>query len=237
MLPKHINIILLSATVPNTFEFADWVGYVPDYVLGDIRRTKKKNIYVISTQKRPVPLEHHLFIASVVPAQVFKVVDAGKNFVQDGYKKAWDAVYVPKQEKAKPPPGKNTQKPGAVTKSSAKPSPTPFIGKQDRNMWTNLCGLLRKKSLLPVVVFTFSKKRCEENANTLNNLDLLSSNEKSEVHVFIERSLTRLKGTDKELPQILRMRDLLGRGIGVHHGGLLPIVKEVPIINNTINHL
>lgn len=29
------------------------------------------------------------------------------------------------------------------------------------------------------------------------------------------------------MPQIGRIRDLLSRGIGVHHGGLLPIVKEV----------
>jgi len=27
MLPAHVNLILLSATVPNTKEFADWVGY------------------------------------------------------------------------------------------------------------------------------------------------------------------------------------------------------------------
>ena len=26
MLPKHVNIILLSATVPNTLEFAAWIG-------------------------------------------------------------------------------------------------------------------------------------------------------------------------------------------------------------------
>ena len=26
MLPEHINIILLSATIPNAMEFADWVG-------------------------------------------------------------------------------------------------------------------------------------------------------------------------------------------------------------------
>lgn len=26
MLPDHVNIILLSATVPNSKEFADWVG-------------------------------------------------------------------------------------------------------------------------------------------------------------------------------------------------------------------
>lgn len=39
--------------------------------------------------------------------------------------------------------------------------------------------------------------------------------------------LIPILGSDKKLPQIARMRDLLSRGIGVHHGGLLPIVKEV----------
>ena len=28
MLPSHVNLILLSATVPNYMEFADWVGFV-----------------------------------------------------------------------------------------------------------------------------------------------------------------------------------------------------------------
>ncbi|GMG32897.1 unnamed protein product [[Candida] boidinii] len=53
MLPDHIKVILLSATVPNTYEFASWVG-----------RTKQKDIYVISTPKRPVPLE--LFVLKIM---------------------------------------------------------------------------------------------------------------------------------------------------------------------------
>ena len=32
MLPDHVNIILLSATVPNTKEFADWVGCVSCFI-------------------------------------------------------------------------------------------------------------------------------------------------------------------------------------------------------------
>ena len=31
MLPEHISVILLSATVPNAMEFADWIGYVCVY--------------------------------------------------------------------------------------------------------------------------------------------------------------------------------------------------------------
>ena len=36
-----------------------------------------------------------------------------------------------------------------------------------------------------------------------------------------------LKGTDRELPQVRNIRESLKRGIGTHHGGLLPIVKEM----------
>ena len=97
----------------------------------------------------------------------------------------------------------------------------------DKSLWVHLIGLLRKRQLLPVVVFVFSKRRCEEYASSVPNTDLCSAKEKSEVHVVIERSLMRLREVDRSLPQIQRMRELLSRGIGVHHGGLLPIVKEL----------
>jgi antiviral helicase SKI2 len=64
----------------------------------------------------------------------------------------------------------------------------------DKNLYVHMLGHLRKKSLLPVVVFTFSKKRCEENAATLVNADLCSAVEKSEIHVAVEKALSRLKG-------------------------------------------
>ena len=94
-------------------------------------------------------------------------------------------------------------------------------------MYIHLIGHLRKMELLPAVIFTFSKRKCEEYASGLSNVDLMTATEKSQVHVFIERSLRRLSRSDRQLPQILRMRDLLSRGIGVHHGGLLPIIKEI----------
>jgi antiviral helicase SKI2 len=65
---------------------------------------------------------------------------------------------------------------------------------EDQNRWVHLVGMLKKKELLPVVAFTFSKKRCEENATSMPNTDLCSAKEKSEIHIVIERGLTRLNG-------------------------------------------
>ncbi|KAJ6520244.1 ATP-dependent RNA helicase [Mycena sanguinolenta] len=239
MLPEHVSIILLSATVPNTKEFADWVG-----------RTKKKDIYVISTAQRPVPLEHYLYAGR----EMYKIVDARRDFLALGYKEAGEALRR-KQDKEREaaglPPVQRVGARGAAPaqrgqQRGGRATPTPARGGRgggggggggganprtahaaDKHLYVHLLGLLRKKELLPVVVFTFSKKRCEENAATLTNADLCTSVEKSEVHVAIEKALSRLKGSDKKLPQIGKIRDLLGRGIGVHHGGLLPIVKEL----------
>lgn len=64
----------------------------------------------------------------------------------------------------------------------------------DKNLYVHLVNYLKKQSLLPVVVFTFSKRRCEENAATLTNVDLATASERSEVHIAIEKALARLKG-------------------------------------------
>ncbi|WAQ83495.1 hypothetical protein PtA15_3A866 [Puccinia triticina] len=245
MLPAHVTIILLSATVPNTKEFADWVG-----------RTKRKDIYVISTPKRPVPLEHFLYANK----EIHKIVDAKGEFLSQGWKDAIESMkrlQVKEREASGQAPltrmghgaakqgQQRGQQRGRADKRGGRGSqpsnhfssamsrgggggPNSGRGHQvDQNRWVHLVGMLKKKELLPVVAFTFSKKRCEENATSMPNTDLCSAKEKSEIHIVIERSLTRLNGTDKKLPQIIRMRDLLARGIAVHHGGLLPIVKEV----------
>ncbi|KAI0001768.1 NUC185 domain-containing protein [Russula vinacea] len=227
MLPDHVNIILLSATVPNAKEFADWVG-----------RTKKKDIYVIYTAKRPVPLEHYLYAST--SREMYKIVDANGEFLGQGYKDAGEGL-KPKQVKEREAAGlprlqrlgaraaapQRGQRGGPASRGGHRGAPARSVPvhrggasgshaprQGDQTIYTHLIGLLRKKSLLPVVVFTFSKKRCEQNAGTLTNLDLSSAVERSEIHVTIEKAVMRLKGSDKKLPQIGRMRDLLSRGIG-----------------------
>ncbi|XP_078343350.1 superkiller complex protein 2-like [Oculina patagonica] len=203
MLPAQVKIILLSATVPNTLEFADWIG-----------RTKKKKIYVISTPKRPVPLQHFLYTgnSNKTSNELFMLVDANSKFLTRGY----EAAVAAKKERE----GKGKDAYGSKTHQ------TTSI-REDKNIWLSLIEMLRKKEKLPVVAFTFSRKRCDDNADQLGNLDLTTSTEKSLIHVFIQKSVARLKGPDRQLPQVSRIQELLKRGLGVHHSGVLPIIKEM----------
>ncbi|KAK7124809.1 hypothetical protein R3I94_019012 [Phoxinus phoxinus] len=205
MLPEHVSIILLSATVPNSVEFSEWIG-----------RIKKRHIYVISTVKRPVPLEHHLYTGNSTKTQkeLFLLLDPSGNFLTKGYYAAVDA----KKERT----SKHAQSFGSKNVSQHNTTAS-----QDRSVWQTLLNYLSQRQQTPVVAFTFSRTRCDDNARSLNSLDLTSSIEKSEIHSFLQKSLTRLRGADRQLPQILLMRDLLKRGIGVHHSGILPILKEV----------
>ena len=135
---------MLSATVPNTMEFADWVG-----------RTKKKKIYVISTQKRPVPLEHFLYTgdSGKTKDERFLIQDAGGAFVKVGYDKAVAAKKA-RESKAKSQYGAKQQ--------------TGWVNsKQEKNIWLTLVDHLSRNDKLPIVAFTLSRNRCDQNANLL----------------------------------------------------------------------
>lgn len=106
--------------------------------------------------------------------------------------------------------------------SYQKPGP-----QQDKTLWTALIDHLKKNDLLPVVAFTFSRQKCDNNAVNLKHLDLLSLTEKDHVKYFFNKCIRCLKDTDRNVPQVIKMRDILCRGIGVHHSGILPIIKEV----------
>jgi len=62
LLPDHVIIVMLSATLPNANELAQWVV-----------RLKRAPFHVIKTDFRPVPLRH--FIYPTGAEGIFQVVD------------------------------------------------------------------------------------------------------------------------------------------------------------------
>jgi len=83
-----------------------------------------------------------------------------------------------------------------------------------------------RRHYLPCLFFTFSRRRCEVNAAELGEqFDFLTGAEKKRVHDVIEHHLARHGRTT--VPRLSHLRSLLGRGIGYHHAGLLPVVKDI----------
>lgn len=52
-----------------------------------------------------------------------------------------------------------------------------------------------------MVIFCFSKNRCDKSADSMRT-DLTSSSEKSEIRIFCDKAFSRLKGSDRNLPQV-----------------------------------
>ncbi|CAG9134048.1 unnamed protein product [Plutella xylostella] len=204
LLPAHVSIVMLSATVPNTLQFADWVG-----------RTKKRKVYVVSTAKRPVPLCHYLYTGSGGKSknERFLVVDQDGKFQPRGYN---DAVAAKKARE-------NDFKKNFGTKG-VKQHLKP---KAEQTMWVALIDHLKTNDKLPVVAFTLSRNRCDQNAENLMSTDLTTAREKSHIHTFFQKCLQRLKPPDRQLPQVVRLQRVLTNGIGVHHSGILPLLKEI----------
>lgn len=65
--------------------------------------------------------------------------------------------------------------------------------------------MLEKKEKLPVVAFTFSRKKCDDNADQLGNLNLITPLERSKTQVLLQKYLAKLKGGDRTLPQVRRL--------------------------------
>lgn len=84
MLPEHINIVLLSATLPNYRELADWVG-----------RVRRKKVYIEITYFRPVPLHHYVLTGK----KMTLVKEADKPFDKEMVKRIFQDA-LERKEKA-----------------------------------------------------------------------------------------------------------------------------------------
>eukprot|EP00977_Amphora_coffeiformis_P022662 scaffold11172_cov172-Amphora_coffeaeformis.AAC.15 len=207
MLPSYVNLIFLSATTPNTLEFSDWIG-----------RTKRKPVHVVKTNYRPVPLSFHLWAGN----KLHKIMEGKSGFLPKGYREAENAL-LPASFKKDPNKKGDTK---SVSKPPMGSKNLMWQAQGGKNQWMSLVRFLDREELTPTVVFSFSKKKCEEIARMLQSLDLNTAKERSAVQGFVIQAVSRLSHKDSSLPQVMMVSEMVQRGIGVHHGGLLPILKE-----------
>lgn len=213
LLPDTVHYVFLSATIPNALQFARWIAHI-----------HHQPCHVVYTNFRPTPLQHYLFPTG--GEGIHLVVDEKGVFREDNFQRALNVLS--NGEKDKGGKGGATQGRGSrVGGSAGKSGPGAGAGKSDSSDLYRLIRMIMSRNLHPVIVFSFSKRECESNALKMSRLDFNSAEEKRLVRSVFTNAMESLTAEDRDLPQIESILPLLERGIGIHHSGLLPILKEV----------
>jgi ATP-dependent RNA helicase DOB1 len=205
LLPDKVRYVFLSATIPNAMQFAEWI-------------TKMHNqpCHVVYTDFRPTPLQHYFFPAGSEGMHL--IVDEKGVFREENFQKAMSSIADKK--------GDDPADALAKRKGKGKDKKLNKGGTQEKDDIYKIVKMIMLKSLNPVIVFSFSKRECEFYALKMKSLAFNDDSEKEMVSKVFNSAIEMLSEEDRNLPQIQNILPLLRRGIGVHHSGLLPILKE-----------
>lgn len=207
LLPDKVRYVFLSATIPNAFQFAEWIAKI-----------HRQACHVVYTDFRPTPLQNYFFPAG--GSGIFLVVDEKGVFREHNFNKTMQLLEERKAADANDPNAKQTGK-GKNKKN--------FKGKQNEGQQADIQKIVKmimSRNFNPVIVFSFSKKECEMFAVHTSKYAFNDESEKAMVRKVFTSAIESLSEEDRELPQIQNILPLLEKGIGVHHSGLLPILKE-----------
>jgi len=161
--------------------------------------------HVVYTDYRPTPLQHYVFPAG--GDGIHLVVDEHGTFREENFTTAM-AVLQNAGDAAK---GDQRGRKGGM--------------KEGSNCF-KIVKMIMERNFAPVIIFSFSKKECEAYALQMAKLDFNTPEEKKLVDEVFDNAMMVLSEEDRGLPQVENVLPLLRRGIGIHHGGLLPILKE-----------
>ena len=236
LLSNKINYVFLSATIPNAREFGMW-----------ITKLKKQPCNVVYTSFRPTPLRHYIFPVEGDNSNLFLILDS-QTVNKKGNKKAVEEIFHNRNFNQAFDILKNSRKLENCNQKSNKNLNNKKIG--TKMSLIKLIKALYREKFCPVIVFSFSKRECEMNALDLFKykplqkskydsknikkketkekiIDFNTDEEKEKIEKIYLSAISKLSEDDQKMPNIQNFLPLLQRGIGVHHGGMLPILKEL----------
>ncbi|GKT36710.1 ATP-dependent RNA helicase mtr4 [Aduncisulcus paluster] len=161
-------------------------------------------VHVVYTEFRPVPLEHYIIPEG--SSFAYLCVDDKSQFRSDSFNKAI-------QEVTKMHGGGRKRRKGGLPCSP--------------DALRKLLKLLKAKSFLPVICFAFGKKSVEQLAVQIKDMTLTSTSEQKTIRSIFDAAVQQLPKDDRSLPFVQDVGSMLVRGVGIHHSGLLPTMKEI----------
>ena len=209
LLSNKINYVFLSATIPNAREFAMWISLM-----------KNQPCNVIYTEFRPVPLQHYVYPSS--SDDIILVVDEKGNFKEDNFNKALTQISVRSTDE-------NNYNKNTLAQINDK-----SLNSKEKKLKTEeedikaIVDLVIENDLDPGIIFCFSKEKCESLAKSLQNsgINLTKEEEKKTIEEIYICAMLTLSEEDQNIPQLKNMLNILKLGIGIHHGGMVPIIRE-----------
>ncbi len=216
MLPPHIQMVMLSATIDNPKGFGEWIEN------SKTTETHNKKVCLCSTETRVVPLTHYSFMT--VSEGIYKGIK--DDVLKQEIRNQTNQLITLKTEK------------GIFQENNycnVKKMLDVFHLKQQtvkRKFAVNsLLTFLKERDMLPAIIFVFSRKQVEQlaqeiTANLLEDDSKIPYTISSECEQIIRRSLPNYREY-LELPEYNSLVKLLEKGIGIHHSGMIPILREM----------
>jgi antiviral helicase SKI2 len=90
----------------------------------------------------------------------------------------------------------------------------------------SLVKFLIKNDLTQTIFFSFSRNKCEEYADAVHG-HLIDGEEQIEAMQIFDTNIEPYKKIYETLPQFIKVRQLIQKGVAFHHSGLIPILKEI----------
>jgi superfamily II RNA helicase len=215
MLPKHIQIVGLSATLDTPEKFASWLE-----TRGEKETTGEKVVYLTKKLVRAVPLTHYSFITATGVGKVFK-----DKATQEEIKRNIDKPFVIQDAN-----GTFNDQGYSTMSKMLKHFDDNGIRVKRQQVLNKVAEYLTEKEMLPAICYVFSRKQLEICAHEVTT-NLLEFD--SKVSYTIDREceqIIRKLPNFKEymnLPEYLNLMSLLRKGIAIHHSGMTPIFKEM----------
>jgi superfamily II RNA helicase len=222
LLPPHIQLIMLSATIDKPQIFAQWIENKKKQQSEAIN-TIPKNVYLTSTNHRVVPLTHYLWLtchkSTLKKAKNTEYEHLLHNFTNK------EIIIKDEKNNFK---NKNYENLVKINKYF-KLSNTPYSSRQF--VLNTLITHLKKTDGLPAICFVFSRKNVEKAANEINfslfeDDSIIPNTIENECKKIIMSKFTNYKEY-LELPEYTNLIKLLQKGIGYHHAGVLAVFREM----------
>jgi superfamily II RNA helicase len=217
MLPLHIQMVMLSATLDSPEKFALWCE-----TRGEIKSTiSDKIVYLTSTYERVVPLTHYSFITCTqglfkilkdkqLEMEIMKITNS-LNVIQDSKGIFNDTNYLKIKKTLKTFQDKNH-----------------YVKRQ--HVLNTVAKHMFDNNMLPAICFVLSRKALEQCAKEIT-VPLLEDDSKVSyiVRRECEQIIRKLPNYQEylNLPEYLNIVSLLEKGIAIHHAGIMPILREM----------